>query len=422
MPNAVLIAILGCGCFFTVGLVTGIWKYTRMITSPNAQAPVYVDICHRSALMYSFACLVLAEFARLSVWPSVVNTVAVAAAVTFFATAVANYAIHGWLNDTDNMLRRPHVLGKGTVHGKVVHRYVMALILGEFGGSSYSFQAPWRQCWPREPLMFRLRSIVITGGSTGLGFALADALAPLGARLTLVSRQADNLDLAARQLRRRHSYADIEVQALDVGDPEATRLAIETIARRCGRIDMLFNNAGVMREGRFETLAEDDFQSVMRTNFHGVVNVTRAALVHLRASRGHLVNIASVAGLTGTFGFTAYASAKHALVGFTECLSYELPPQGIKVHLVCPAEFETPMVAELDSYRTPENRRHTLAIPRTSLETVVADTLAGIRHGRYFIVPGRRARLAVLGLRLFPSVARRLGARLVANAQQEDPA
>ncbi|MGJ5142031.1 SDR family NAD(P)-dependent oxidoreductase [Bradyrhizobium oligotrophicum] len=267
--------------------------------------------------------------------------------------------------------------------------------------------------------MFRSLSIVITGGATGLGFAIANALTPQGARLTLLSRRTDNLDLAAHELRRRHAGADIEVQAVDVGDPIATFQAIGEVARRRGGIDMVFNNAGVMREGRFETLTDNDFRDVMQTNFFGVVNVTRAALPHLGATGGRLINIASIAGLTGIFGFTAYGSAKHALVGFTECLHYELLRQGIKVHLVCPAEFETPMVAELDSYRTLENRRHTLTIPRTPLDLVVADTLRGIQRDRHFIVPGGRARLAVLGLRLFPSIARRLGARLVAKLERK---
>lgn len=105
-----------------------------MITSPNAQAPYYVNICHRSALMYAFACLVLTEFARLSVWPEQVNTIAVTVSVIFFAAAIANYAVHGFLRDTDNMLERPHVLGNKHVHGTAVSIYVYLLILGELGG------------------------------------------------------------------------------------------------------------------------------------------------------------------------------------------------------------------------------------------------------------------------------------------------
>lgn len=130
MSNAVLIAILSCGGFFTIGLVTGIWKYRKMIASPEGKAPVYVDICHRSALMYSFACLVLAEFAERSAWPSIVNIVGVVAAVTFFTTAVLNYAVHGWLDDTENMLERP----PGVAHSPAVHGYVTLVVLGELGG------------------------------------------------------------------------------------------------------------------------------------------------------------------------------------------------------------------------------------------------------------------------------------------------
>lgn len=131
---AVQFALLGCGLFFITGLVTGIWKYRSIITSPDAKAPVYVDICHRTALMYTFACLVLAEFARLSTWPPMVNTVAVIVPIVFFASAVASYALHGVLRDTDNQLERPHRVGKHHIHSTVVSLYVYALIAGELGG------------------------------------------------------------------------------------------------------------------------------------------------------------------------------------------------------------------------------------------------------------------------------------------------
>ncbi len=134
MVDAVQLAQLSCGGFFLVGLATGAWKYRAMITDADGKAPVYVDICHRAALMYAFACLVLAEFARLSAWPPWVNVIAVAAPVAFFASAVAAYALHGVLRDTDNQLRRPHRLGRGHVHGGVMSLYIYALIVCEIGG------------------------------------------------------------------------------------------------------------------------------------------------------------------------------------------------------------------------------------------------------------------------------------------------
>ena len=134
MISAVQLAQLSCGGLFFTGLATGVWKYRAMITDADGQAPVYVDICHRAALMYAFACLVLAEFARLSAWPAWVNLVAVAAPVAFFVSAVAAYGLHGMLRDTDNQLRRPHQLGRRHIHGGVMSLYIYALITGEIGG------------------------------------------------------------------------------------------------------------------------------------------------------------------------------------------------------------------------------------------------------------------------------------------------
>ena len=132
--SAVHLAQLSCGVFFVVGLITGLRKYRSMITSADGQAPAYVDICHRAALMYAFACLVLAEFARLSEWSADVNLAAVALLVAFFAAAVGSYAVHGMLQDTDNQLRRPHQIGKRRVHGRAVSAFIYLLATGEIGG------------------------------------------------------------------------------------------------------------------------------------------------------------------------------------------------------------------------------------------------------------------------------------------------
>jgi hypothetical protein len=134
MLQATNLALLSCGAFFMTGLITGVWKYRGMISSDDGQAPTYVDICHRAALMYAFACLVLAEFARLSSWSAKVNLVAVLLPVVFFAAAVGSYALHGLLRDTDNQLRRPHVMGKRHVHGRTVSTFIYLLAAGEIGG------------------------------------------------------------------------------------------------------------------------------------------------------------------------------------------------------------------------------------------------------------------------------------------------
>lgn len=134
MVTAEQLAQLSCGGFFLTGLITGFWKYRGVVASESAQAPVYVDICHRAALMYAFACLVLAQFARLSVWPEPVDMVSVALVVLFFASAVVSYVVHGVLQDTDNQFRRPYRVGERNIHGGAVSAYIYLLAACEIVG------------------------------------------------------------------------------------------------------------------------------------------------------------------------------------------------------------------------------------------------------------------------------------------------
>ncbi len=128
------LALLWAGGFLLTGMLTGVWKYRCIMTSPNAQAPVYVDIAHRTALLYSFACVVLALLAQRSAWPNAVNLLGVWLAVLFFAAAVASYALHGFLRDTDNQLARPHKLGRGRLPDWVLSVFMGALIVAEITG------------------------------------------------------------------------------------------------------------------------------------------------------------------------------------------------------------------------------------------------------------------------------------------------
>ena len=134
MEPALKLALVSCGLFFLTGLLTGLWKYICIARSPSAQAPVYVDVCHRASLMYSFACLVLAKFVELSVWSPLVNFWATLAPILFFANAVLAYAVHGYLRDTDNQLQKPHVLGRSTIPNTQMAVFMWMLATAEIGG------------------------------------------------------------------------------------------------------------------------------------------------------------------------------------------------------------------------------------------------------------------------------------------------
>lgn len=124
------LTLLAAGLIFLLALGSGVWKYRQMATSPTHLAHPYVDIAHRSALMYAFATLLIAVFVELSAWPTAVNAVAAGVAVTFFVGAIGSYLLHGALRDTDNQFAHP-VRGLGAA--------MAALIVGEIGGFAVVF-------------------------------------------------------------------------------------------------------------------------------------------------------------------------------------------------------------------------------------------------------------------------------------------
>lgn len=117
MEPATTIILVSCGVFFLIGLVTGIWKHSAMLTSPSHLAPAYVDTAHRAALLYSFAALVLMKFVEWSPFPAWVNAMAAAAPLLFFAVALARYISLGLRNETDNQYLQPDKAGQAVMAG-----------------------------------------------------------------------------------------------------------------------------------------------------------------------------------------------------------------------------------------------------------------------------------------------------------------
>lgn len=128
------LCVLAAGALLMTGLLTGLWKYLCMHTREDAEAPYYVNIAHRAALMYSFAMLILLELVRGSRWPEPVNFWATLVPLVFFVLAIAIYILHGVLRDTDNQLRRPHRLGAATLPAWQIAAFMVALAVGEIGG------------------------------------------------------------------------------------------------------------------------------------------------------------------------------------------------------------------------------------------------------------------------------------------------
>lgn len=131
---AVVLCLIAAGVFFLSGLLTGIWKYAHIARSPTAQSPVYVDIAHRTSLLYSFAAILLAQFAAISIWSDPVNFWAAAAPLAFFAAAIGGYILHGVLRDTDNQFLKPHKIASFALPRGALALFMSLLIVAEVGG------------------------------------------------------------------------------------------------------------------------------------------------------------------------------------------------------------------------------------------------------------------------------------------------
>lgn len=136
---AVRLCVVASGVYFMLALLTGAWKYFHIAKSATATAPVYVDIAHRAALMYSFASLLLAVFAALSVWSPQTNLVAAALPLAFFGLAIVGYIVHGLLRDTDNQFLKPHRVGTIALPSAALAGFMWALMAAEIGGFTVLF-------------------------------------------------------------------------------------------------------------------------------------------------------------------------------------------------------------------------------------------------------------------------------------------
>lgn len=190
------------------------------------------------------------------------------------------------------------------------------------------------------PSLFRLdgRTSLVTGGGTGIGRAISNALAGSGSDLVLVSER-DNLDETAKEVGEKG--VDATCVRIDLADPEGRRRRVEEVLRRFP-VDVLVNNAGQIRRARSEEFSDDDWHDVLEVNLHAAFDLARAAGSHM-LDRGHgkIINIASLLSFQGGLYVPSYAASKHALAGLTQALANEWAGRGVNVNAIAPGYVAT---------------------------------------------------------------------------------
>ena len=199
--------------------------------------------------------------------------------------------------------------------------------------------------------MLSNRHALITGAGSGIGAAVALALAQQGCRLTLAGRSQDKLQQQAEQLRRQVPDAAVVLAPMDITDPHAVQAAVQQAQTQLGPVNILVNNAGQAKSQPFVRTDATLWQQMLDVNLSGTFHVTQAALPGMMdaaasGTPGRIVNIASTAGLMGYAYVSAYVAAKHGVVGLTKALALEMARKNITVNALCPGYTETEIVQD----------------------------------------------------------------------------
>ena len=265
------------------------------------------------------------------------------------------------------------------------------------------------------------RRAFITGGTSGIGLAIARRLAADGGDVVTLSLDPRaQRDEALRVIAdaRRDPSQRVRAYELDVTDRAAVRELIRDVSKEIGAPEVLINSAGVGGALPFTEARPRDLERSLSVNLYGCWHTIEACLPHM-GTGAHVVNVSSMAGLVGSYGYTVYASAKFAVVGFSQALRAELAPRGIAVSVLCPVQVDTPMLAKTDLTKPPETLALNAKSGVMSADDVARGLLEGMRKGRFLIIPGRRGRLIHALERWAPGLRMWLSDRVVRRVRAE---
>jgi 3-oxoacyl-[acyl-carrier protein] reductase len=190
------------------------------------------------------------------------------------------------------------------------------------------------------------QAAVVTGGATGIGRAIADALAEAGASVAILARNLERAQTAATEIAAHGATA--QAYACDISDEASVNAAFDAALKGLGRLDILVNNSGVTKDGLVLRMSDTQWDEVLDTNLKGTFHCCRAvARTMLKQKSGRIVNLTSVVGVMGNAGQANYAASKAGVIGLTKALAKEFAPRGVTVNAVAPGFIHTPMTDAL---------------------------------------------------------------------------
>jgi len=246
-------------------------------------------------------------------------------------------------------------------------------------------------------------SVLITGGSSGIGKAIAVDAVDRGCNVFLLARDQSKLDDAIDHIRKIKPNCQVAGMSASVTDSDDLARVVESAETKHGPIDLLVNSAGASVPGYFDDLSIDDFANQMDVNYLGTVRAIQAVLPSMKANGyGWIVNVSSVAGFKGFFGYTAYCGSKFAVTGFSEALRSEFERHNIGVTLLCPPDTRTPMLDQEEANKPIETKRLSASGSLLEPEDVSRAMWSGLSRSKFCITPGFSANSLRIGNRIAP--------------------
>jgi NAD(P)-dependent dehydrogenase (short-subunit alcohol dehydrogenase family) len=248
------------------------------------------------------------------------------------------------------------------------------------------------------------KTAIVTGGASGIGRAICELLAEKGAVIVVADINSELAETTAVKINNAGGRA--RGATVDVTDPDAVAALIDETIAEHGRLDFMFNNAGIALVGESRNMSSDQWQHIIDVNLHGVLNGTTAAYTRMiEQGFGHIVNTASMAGLIAMSIATAYSMTKHAVVGLSTSLRAEAADLGVKVSVVCPGFIDTPIKESstylgVDKQRMLDNFPLKLHSPQYCARVI----LKGVKRNKAIITVTPLASIGWLLFRISPAL------------------
>ena len=254
---------------------------------------------------------------------------------------------------------------------------------------------------------------LITGGSSGIGLETARLLSENGTKVIITARSHEKLKRAKEEV-----SGIISSYRTDVSDLDQVLELSNKIEMDHGKIDILVNSAGIVHPGLLKDLTYDQVNSMIDVDLKGTINVTKS-LLNLIGSPGYIINISSMAGYVGVYGYTAYSAAKFGVWGFSQSLRMELEPENIGVSVVFPPDTDTPQLEFENRTKPEELKKISGTIKPIPPKAVASSILRALRNGEFMVFPDKASLTTYHAVRLAGPMVRGWMDRKVRDTRSE---